>query len=210
MLQDIKQLIWTTSGKNLDLVTQARQGIQLDETTLAYWEATLRQLQELMKPRKIKRTRKQPLTDDRQQRYIKAYHDYQARSFPAWVKDGHTLDPRPVDTGTANGLTNFIVNYINWTGGNATRVSSEGKAIVKQGEVIRIPSTTRNGSADVTSTIQGRSVKWEVKVGRDKPSPAQIKEQQRERSAGGEYFFTHDVGEFFMQYDSLVQVKTLF
>jgi hypothetical protein len=46
-------------------------------------------------------------------------------------------------------------------------------------------------------------VQWEVKVGRDKPSPAQIREQILERKAGGEYFFTHSAEEFFNQYDGL-------
>lgn len=50
---------------------------------------------------------------------------------------------------------------------------------------------------------------WEVKIAKDKPSEHQLKEQAKERKAGGEYFFVHDPNEFFMYYDEIIN-STLF
>jgi hypothetical protein len=67
-----------------------------------------------------------------------------------------------------------------------------------------IPSTTRKGTADISATIKGKSVMLEVKVGRDKPSPEQIREQAKERSAGGIYEFVSSPGQFLELYDKLI------
>jgi hypothetical protein len=67
-----------------------------------------------------------------------------------------------------------------------------------------IPGTTRKGTADISATIRGKSVMIEIKVGRDKPSPYQLAEQQKERAAGGIYEFVSGPDEFFSLYDSLL------
>lgn len=67
-----------------------------------------------------------------------------------------------------------------------------------------IPSTTRKGTADISATINGRSVMLEIKVGRDRPSEYQLAEQQRERAAGGIYEFVGTPEEFFAVYDRIV------
>lgn len=106
----------------------------------------------------------------------------------------------------ANGLTRFIVNYLTYMGHRATRINTVGRLIkAKSGKAVMIHGTTRRGTADISSTIQGRSVMWEVKVGKDKPSEHQLAEQERERSAGGEYLFVHAAEEFFAMYDELVR-----
>lgn len=146
-------------------------------------------------------------------RYNEAHRLNFQREYPAAWKDGHYSPPKMPDTTTANGLTTFIINMINWSGYRSTRVNVQGRLIEKaerqaSGAVLStkkfIKSTTRRGSADVSSTIKGRSVMFEVKVGRDRPSPQQIAEQARERRAGGEYFFTHTPEEFISQFDAIV------
>lgn len=208
----IRREIWSLT-KDIAIIEKAKQGVKLADPD-EYWCAVLRRVQEAVKPRKKRKAAAAPLSEEHKARYRKAKWEREARLYPDWIKGDsygtYFLEPDYPDCGTANGLTTFIINYINWTGGNATRVSSEGKAIVKNGEIIRIPSSTRNGTSDVKSTIQGRAVGWEVKAGADRPSPAQIKEQAKERAAGGEYFFTHNVDEFFRQYDGLCVAKTLF
>lgn len=207
---DLKRQIWAVAKEDLAIVNKAKQGLKLDPATVHYWEAVLRRVEELMKPKRTKKVPTDQTTQASKDRYRQAKYNYEANKFKPWVQDGHFIEPEYPNCSTANGLTNWIVNYINWTGGNATRVSSEGKAIVKNGEIIRIPSSTRNGTSDAKSTIRGRSVQWEVKAGADRPSPAQLKEQAKERAAGGEYFFTHSAEEFFIQYDSLSVQKELF
>lgn len=46
----------------------------------------------------------------------------------------------------------------------------------------------------------------EIKVGRDKPRPEQLQEQERERRSGGYYEFCHSPEEFFALYDKIVSL----
>ena len=148
------------------------------------------------------------------QRYNAAHEQWFSQAYPAAYRDGHYASPVFPKVATSNGLTMAIINFINWSGGNADRCSTVGritKGFERQpsGTVLQvakfIPSANRRGSADITSTILGRSVKWEVKIGRDKPSEYQLAEQGRERRAGGEYFFVHNFEEFLYYYDSLIK-----
>jgi hypothetical protein len=197
-----KNLIYAVT-KDVELIKRCMAGVKLVDPD-EYWSAVLRRVEEAVKPRKKARKRVE-LSDAAKARYRQAKWDYESVKFKPWVQDGHFIEPEYACT-TANELTDFVMNYIKWMGGRATRVSSAGRMV--DGKFI--PSTTRRGTADISATIKGRSVMFEVKAGADKPSPAQIKEQAKERAAGGEYFFTHNVDEFFRQYDSICVVKTLF
>jgi hypothetical protein len=115
------------------------------------------------------------------------------------VRDGFYTGPTLPKVATANGLTQFICNFINWSGYRATRINTMGRMVGGRW----IHSTTRKGSADISSTIKGRSVMWEIKVGRDRPRPEQLAEQQRERQAGGIYEFVSTPDGFFELFDKL-------
>jgi hypothetical protein len=145
-------------------------------------------------------------------RYKAAYERHFLLQYPLAAKDHGLPSPQWPKVSTSNGLTKFIVNYINWSGGNATRINTSGRMIdttvrgsgTQRFRVKRwIKSTTRRGTADVSSTIMGLSVKWEIKVGKDKPSREQLDEQRREQAAGGRYFFVKTPEEFFILYDNL-------
>ena len=132
-------------------------------------------------------------------RYNTAHYNYTAQRTPNVVKDGfYTTPPTPVVT-KSNGLTQFIINYIMWSGYRATRINTMGRQI--NGKFI--PSATRKGSADISATVKGRSVMIEIKVGKDKPRPEQLAEQQRERQAGGIYEFVSTPEGFFLLFDKL-------
>lgn len=100
----------------------------------------------------------------------------------------------------ANGLTLAIENYLMWCGHRCTRINVQGRVINGK----HIFSSTRKGSADLSATIKGRSAMLEIKVGKDKPSPHQLKEQALERAAGGTYEFIHDIHGFFTWYDNFI------
>ena len=116
------------------------------------------------------------------QRYNDAHKQWFSQAYPAAYRDGHYASPVFPKVATSNGLTRAIINFINWSGGNADRCNTVGritKGFERQpsGTVLQvakfIPSANRRGSADITITILGRSVKWGVKIGRDKPSEYQ-------------------------------------
>jgi hypothetical protein len=57
------------------------------------------------------------------------------------------------------------------------------------------PSTSTKGSADISATIRGRSVKIEVKQ-KDKQSEVQKRYQESIEAAGGTYFIARNFDEF--------------
>jgi len=132
-------------------------------------------------------------------RYNTAHYNYTCQRAPNVVRDGFYTGPTLPKVATANGLTQFICNFINWSGYRATRINTMGRMVGGRW----IHSTTRKGSADISSTIKGRSVMWEVKVGRDRPRPEQLSEQAKERAAGGMYEFISTPEQFFAIFDTL-------
>ncbi|MBR7022202.1 MAG: hypothetical protein IKI09_01845 [Bacteroidales bacterium] len=114
---------------------------------------------------------------------------------------------------TANGLTRCIIYYIKFHGGQAERVNSMGVPIDTRREVTDIighrrtigsvqwrPSGATVGSADISATIQGRSVKIEVKIGFDRQSEAQKAYQKEVEAAGGLYYVARDFTSFVQWY----------
>jgi len=147
----------------------------------------------LRQPRKVK-AKPVAMPGWCKQRYIEAHQ----LSFSQAVKDaGHTFKATMPDCNKANGLTQAIVKFLLWHGHRATRISSSGRVIKGR----YIPGTTRKGAADISATIKGKSVMFEVKIGADKPSPKQLREQELEIKAGGAYYFVKTFEEFLNIYD---------
>ncbi len=148
-----------------------------------------------------------------QQRYQQA-HEYDFKlKYPQAYAGGHYFTPKIPDCRRANGLTLAIVKFLLYSGHRATRIQSAGriiKAPQRQESGISlqtakyIPGTTRKGTADISATIKGRSVMIEIKVGKDRPSEYQLREQQLEIKAGGQYWFIHSFEEFLQQYDAFI------
>lgn len=115
---------------------------------------------------------------------------------------------------TANGLTNAICNYINWSGGIGNRINVMGRLVegtekTESGAIFTkkkfIKSSTLKGTADIIATLQnGKTWHIEIKVGNDKPRPEQIKMQERVRKTGSHYDFISDMAQFFTLYDRLI------
>jgi len=146
------------------------------------------------------------------ERYEQAHYNHFQRVYPLAFKDGHYAKPKYPRTNTANGLTSFIVNYINWSGYIATRVNTTGRLIdgterTESGTLLSkkkwIHGTTARGTADIMGTIGGRSLSLEIKVGYDRPRPEQLEMQARVRNAGGIYEFISTPEQFFELYDRI-------
>lgn len=116
---------------------------------------------------------------------------------------------------TANGLTKCIIAWIVLNNGQAERISNTGRYIDnsktvtdvigrkrKIGSGKWIPGTGTNGTADISATIQGRSVKIEVKVGRDTQSQAQREYQDQIEKSGGIYVIARSFTQFKKWYNS--------
>ena len=110
---------------------------------------------------------------------------------------------------TANGLTKAIIAFIQLNGGQSERINTMGRPIDRRkvytdtvgltrtiGSVEWIPGTGTRGSADISATINGKSVKIEVKIGADRQSEAQKEYQRNIEQAGGVYFIARCFDEF--------------
>jgi hypothetical protein len=107
---------------------------------------------------------------------------------------------------SANGLTQCITALLNFSGWQAERINTMG--VYREGKKIQVgentrqlkgtytPSTGTKGSADISATIRGRSVKIEVKYGKDRQSEVQKKYQENIEAAGGTYYIARTFDEF--------------
>jgi len=113
----------------------------------------------------------------------------------------------------ANGLTRCIIDFLRFSGQQSERVSNMGKYVDQREHYLDvlghhrvvgsgkwIPGQGTKGSADIHSVINGRAVKIEVKIGRDKLSEDQKRYQQQIEAAGGIYFVARDFEGFYYWY----------
>ncbi len=147
--------------------------------------------------------------------YSSAHQRFQRKNYPTATRDFGCVPTSFPDVTKANGLTRAIINYLTWSGWRATRINSQGQLIKaaerqESGNIITVnkwrPGSTRKGTADISATINGRSVMLEIKTGRDKPSEYQLAEQGRERKAGGVYEFIYSIEQFFEWYNMNVAI----
>ena len=143
--------------------------------------------------------------------------DWQVRCANTRMRPDYVVKTKYSDK-TANGLTKAIIAWINLNGYQAERISTTGRYVdnskivtdvlgnrKKIGSGKYIKGTGTNGSADISATIKGKSIKIEVKIGKDKQSEAQIKYQQMIEKAGGIYFIAKNFDDFFNFYITLVK-----
>jgi hypothetical protein len=110
---------------------------------------------------------------------------------------------------TANGLTRCIIDYLTLHGYQAERISTTGRmvdntknytnvlGITKQiGSKKWIKGSGTKGSADISATIKGKSVKIEVKIGKDRQSEHQKAYQQSIENSGGLYLIATSFEQF--------------
>lgn len=130
----------------------------------------------------------------------------QAATFDGWQAEAFTQTATYRSTSTANSLTHAIIRYITANGGQAERINVYGRPITTESGgreyIVRWGKSCMTvGTADISATIQGRSVKIEVKIGRDRQSEAQRRYQQQIEAAGGIYYIARDIDGFIAWYN---------
>lgn len=134
--------------------------------------------------------------------------------FPS-LPDFAICPPKYTDK-TANGLTKCIIDWIELNGYQAERVSTMARRIDNRvtftdsvglkrtiGSESWVAPSSHPGTADISATIKGRSVKIEVKIGKDRQSEAQVAYQKKIEQSGGIYFIAKDFDTFMEFYVSL-------
>jgi len=115
-------------------------------------------------------------------------------------------NPYPVRTlfrdDSANGLTKCIVAWLELHGHFAARINTTGTYSQKLGKYIH--SGSRRGMADVTSIINGRHVSIEVKIGRDRMRPDQLKVKNEVEAAVGVYIVASSLDNFLQRINEVL------
>lgn len=106
---------------------------------------------------------------------------------------------------SANSITMKIINFLKREGWQAERISVVGRPLTaKQGGRELVIGWAQShmtvGTADISATIRGRSVKIEVKAGADRQSDAQRNYQRDIERAGGIYYIARDFDTFLLWY----------
>lgn len=127
---------------------------------------------------------------------------------------------RNYDLKTANGLTAAIIEYIRLKGYQAERIANTGRYLdnsiivtdvlghqKKIGSGKFIKGTGTNGTADISATIKGWSVKIEVKIKKDVQSIAQKEYQESIERSGGIYQIIKDFENFITWYKDTFEKK---
>lgn len=122
---------------------------------------------------------------------------------------------------TSNGLTKCVIEYITLKGFQAERINSTGAlkdtrktsidVLGNQrtiGSVQWIKSTGQTGTADISATINGRSVKIEIKceaTGDKYQSKGQKQYQNQIEQAGGVYLIVRNFTDFYNWFNENVK-----
>jgi hypothetical protein len=120
---------------------------------------------------------------------------------------------------SANALTKAVIKILELHGYQAERINTMGvyrgpkkytdmdgvERTVGKGRYTK--STGTPGSADVSATIAGRSVKIEIKYGKDKLSEAQKAYKDSIERAGGVYIVVRDLDTFYEWLMTFADIK---
>ena len=126
-------------------------------------------------------------------------------SLPPVDVSQYFTNPKDRHESAANKLTRDIIKFVVRHGGQAERIAIMGRPQQECGRVRWIRSNMTIGTADISATIHGRSVKIEVKIGADRQSDAQRKYQQAIEKAGGVYYIARDFESFVEWYKSTLK-----
>lgn len=130
--------------------------------------------------------------------------------------------PKPKYTdATTNGLTKCVIDFVNLNNYQAERINSTGTIKDNRknstdvlgrkrtvGSVQWIKSNTQTGTADISTTIKGHSVKIEIKceaTGDKKQSKGQIEYQKQIEAAGGVYLIVRNFTHFYSWFNEFVK-----
>jgi hypothetical protein len=119
---------------------------------------------------------------------------------------------------TANGLTRCILDFLELCDYQVERINTMGRPIDNRKQVTDVigrtktigsmtwgKSTATKGSADISATIQGKSVKIEVKIGKDRQSQDQKNYQAKIEKSGGQYWIAKNFDDFIKKYDDFLE-----
>ncbi len=143
------------------------------------------------------------------------------RKFPHMPE--HCVTSKSYSDRTANGLTKCIIDFLRYTGAQAERISNTGRMIDRRQTVTDVIGRVKTigsyewvygsgtrGTADISATVKGRSVKIEVKIGSVRQSEYQKQYQNSIEKSGGLYYIARTFETFIDWYCSQFKISEPF
>lgn len=130
----------------------------------------------------------------------------QKERFPTFP---YHIKPKYKDN-TTNALTRCVIDAIVLTGYQAERINTTGTQISTSTGTKWIKGSSTTGSADISATIKGKSVKIEIKCETtgDRYQNEHQKDYQRQiEKAGGVYIVVRNFTEFYTWYGKFLKQK---
>ena len=154
------------------------------------------------------------MNKENKKRFEQLYLKNKLENYPSFIGRENCMPPANTKESGANDLTRLVIDFIIFNDGQAERISAMGRYIdgTKQvtdcigrkrtiGTGKYVKSTTTNGTADISATIKGRSVKIEIKWKKDSQSDDQKKYQQSIEKSGGIYIIIKTFDDFVDWFD---------
>jgi hypothetical protein len=149
------------------------------------------------------------------QRFTDLYLKDKLQRYPSFIGREYAVPaPKLKETG-ANDLTRLVIDFLTLNNCQAERITSQGqyRDNTKQvtdviGRVRTIGSgtwtkgTSTAGTADISATIKGRSVKIEIKWAKDVQSSAQKQYQNAIEKSMGIYIIVKTFDDFVLWFDN--------
>ena len=154
------------------------------------------------------------MNKENKKRFQDLYLKTKLISHPSFIGRENCMPPANIKEAGANDLTRLVIDFLEMNGYQAERISSMGRYIdgTKQvtdcigrkrtiGSGKYVKSTTTNGTADISATIKGRSVKIEIKWQKDTQSKDQKAYEASINKAGGIYIIVKTFDYFVDWFD---------
>ena len=148
-------------------------------------------------------------------RYTKLYIAEKLQRYPSFIGRENTIPPPNLKEAGANDLTRLVIEFLNINGCQAERISSQGQyrdgkkqvtdvigRVRTIGSGVWTKGTSTKGTADISATIKGRSVKIEIKWGADRMSEAQKEYQLSIEKSLGIYIVVKTFDDFIVWFDN--------
>ena len=154
------------------------------------------------------------MNKENKKRFQDLYLKTKLISHPSFIGRENCMPPANIKEAGANDITRLVIDFLEMNGYQAERISSMGRYIdgTKQvtdcigrkrtiGSGKYVKSTTTNGTADISATIKGRSVKIEIKWQKDTQSKDQKAYEASINKSGGIYIIVKTFDDFVNWFD---------
>ena len=154
------------------------------------------------------------MNKENKKRFQDLYLKTKLISHPSFIGRENCMPPANTKESGANDLTRLVIDFLEMNNYQAERISSQGqyrdgkkvvtdcigrKRTIGSGKYVK--STTTNGTADISATIKGRSVKIEIKWQKDTQSKDQKAYEASINKAGGIYIIIKTFDDFVDWFD---------